>query len=59
MKTEELLNALSTMNINSDTAEVIMGQYMQYKYVELASNSLIMAIFAAGLAVVINKIIND
>ena len=59
MKTEELLNALSTMNINSDTAEVIMGQYMQYKYVELASNSLIMAIFAVGLAVVINKIIND
>ena len=45
----EILTALSNININSETAEIIMAQYLKYQYFELLTR---MVAGVAGLAFV-------
>ena len=45
MKDKEILNALSNVNINSDTAEIVMREWAKVQYVEMGLIVLLVVIF--------------
>jgi len=52
---KELLTALQNVNINIESAEVIMGQYMTYKYVELGLCALIVIAIVGVFAFLLTR----
>jgi len=52
---KELLTALQNVNINSESAEVIMGQYMTYKYAELGFCAFIVIAILGVFAFILTR----
>ena len=55
----EIAQALSNVNINSETAQIVMAEYMRYKYIKLATALFIFTPILWGLCFVCWRLVKN